>query len=66
MTIEELTQERDALKTERDSLTTERDALKTERDEIKQAYEEKFGTGDPTPPENELEKEVLQHFEKIF
>ena len=61
-----LTSERDALTTERDNLTAERDALISERDELKRQYEEKFGKGDPKPQDDELEKEVLSHFNKIF
>ena len=73
ITIEQLTQERDnlvaerdALTTERDNLTAERDALISERDELKRQYEEKFGKGDPKPQDNEIEKEVLEHFKKVF
>ena len=65
-TIEQLTQERDNLAAERDALKTERDNLTTERDELKRQYEEKFGKGDPKPQDNEIEKEVFEHFKKVF
>ena len=73
MTIEEITAERDAAISERDAAradletrTTERDAAISERDKIKAEYAEKFGSGESSEKNDELEKEVLQHFNKIF